>query len=77
MITKRANLQFQTILSAAHHSSLCLAQCFNIKTGKKEYVLCSHHLENGATVYRPLAKLFQGDPNNEITAPGSAQYKLI
>ena len=77
MITKRASLQFQTILTAAHHNSLCLTQCFNIKTGKKEYVLCSHHLENGAHVYQPLAKLFQGDPNNEVTAPGQAQYKLI
>ena len=77
MITKSANLQFQTILDAGHHNALCLAQCFNIKTGKKEYVLCAHHLENGTPVYHPLAKLFQGDPSNEITAPGAAKYKLI
>lgn len=77
MITKRATLQFQTLLAAADHNSLCVAECFNIKTGKKEFVLCAHHLENGAMQYRPLAKLFQGDPNNEVTSPGAAKYKLI
>lgn len=77
MISKRANLQFSTLLAAAQHKSLCVAECFSIKTGKKEYVLCSHHLENGAVVYNPLAKLFQGNPHNEVTPPGAAKYKLI
>jgi hypothetical protein len=77
MITKRAHLQFDTLIAAAQHESLCVAECFNIKTGKKEYVLCAHHLENGVVIYNPLAKLFQGNPNNEVTAPGQAQYKLI
>lgn len=77
MITKRASLQFSTLITAARHESLCLAECFNIKTGKKEFVLCSHHLENGVPQYQPLAKLFQGNPNNEVTPPGAAKYKLI
>lgn len=77
MITKRATLQFRAILAAAHHNSLCLARCSNIKTGKIEHVLCTHHIENGVSMYQPLAKLFQNNPNNEITPPGAAKYKLI
>lgn len=77
MVTKRATLQFRTILAAAHHNSLCLTQCSNIKTGKIEHVLCAHHIENGVSIYQPLAKLFQGNPSNEITPPGAAKYKLI
>lgn len=77
MITKRARLQFQLIASAGQSSTLCLAECYNLKTEKKEYVLCAHHLENGVSYYEPLAKLFKGNPFNEITPPGAAKYKLI
>jgi len=77
MITKRARLQFGTILHAAHNQTLCVTECQNRKTGKNEYVLCAHHMQNGTMHYSPLAKLFRGDPMNEVTPPGTAADKLI
>lgn len=77
MITKRANIQFATILAGARDQALCVTECFNIASGKREYVLCVHQLVDGAIEYQPLAKLFQGNPYNEVTPPGAAQYKLI
>ena len=77
MITKRASVQFAMLLDAAEEHSLCITECFNIASGKKEYVLCAHHMENGTEDYIPLAKLFKGNPLNEITPPGMAKYKLI
>lgn len=77
MITKRAHLQFMNIIDAAEHKQLCITECFNIKTGRPEYVLCTHELNQGTTLYVPMAKLFKGNPNNEITPPGAAKYILI
>lgn len=77
MITKRARLQFQNILVSAHNNGLCVAQCFNIASGKPEFVLCAHQLEDGVDTYTPLAKLFNTNPYTEITPPGAAKYKLI
>lgn len=77
MITKRAQLQFSSILSAAQMQALCIAKCFNITTGKPEYVLCAHSIIDSVEEYQPLAKLFQGNPFNEVTPPGASKYKLI
>jgi hypothetical protein len=77
MITKRARYQFAAVRDAATANSLCVAECFNIATGKTEYVLCAHEIVKGADTYIPLAKFFTGNPNNEITPPGMAKYKLI
>ena len=77
MITKRARLQFDTLLAAAEAHSLCVAKCYNIKTGKPEYVVCAHRVENGTEDYFPIAKMFASNPLGEITPPGASKYKLI
>ena len=77
MITKRAKLQFDNICAAANMQSLCVSECFNIATGKREYVLCSHTNTNSGVTFYPLAKLFNGNPNMEITPPNTAAYRLI
>lgn len=77
MITKRARAQFAMLVEAAQHQSLCVLECANITTGKPEFVLCAHYVENGVVEYKPLAKLFKGNPHNEVTAAGAAKYKLI
>lgn len=77
MITKRARMQFQNILFAADTQRLCVAKCFNIATGKPEYVLCAQQIVDGVDTYAPLAKLFNTNPYAEITPPGVAKHKLI
>lgn len=77
MITKRARMQYQNILFAANKQTLCVAECFNIATGKPEFVLCAQQIVNGVDTYAPLAKLFGANPYAEITPPGAAKYKLI
>ena len=77
MITKRARLQFNILLNAAQNQALCITECQNRKTGKTEYVLCAHHNSQNSHAFTPLAKLFRGNPMNEITPPGISADKLI
>ena len=78
MISKKARLLFDNVCAAAHEHELCLVECVDRKTGKKVNVLCSVSTEEGGTVLmQPLAKLFSGNPYNEVAPPGLDAPKLI
>jgi len=75
--SKKIRMTLGTIVDAAHDHRLCVAICEDRKTGKKVQVLCESYVENGSVQYNPVARLFSGNPHNEITPPGLAASKQI
>lgn len=75
MISKKARLLFGNVCAAAHKHELCLAECTDRRTGKKVNVICAA-TEDGVRL-RPLARLFSGNPYNEVAPPGLDAPKLI
>jgi len=76
-ISNRAKLTFDNIVISAQENRLCVAACTERRTGRKVYVVCESYVEDGATQFVPLARLFSGNPHNEITPPGLSAHKLI
>ena len=77
MISKKARLLFDHVCAAAHEHALCLAECTDRRTGKKVNVLCATSTEGGVVRMQPLARLFSGNPYNEVAPPGLDAPKLI
>ena len=77
MISKKARLLFDNVCAAAHEHALCLAECTDRRTGKKVNVLCVTSTEGGVVRMQPLARLFSGNPYNEVAPPGLDAPKLI
>ncbi len=74
---KRARMTFHNLTDCAREHTLVLAQCEDRKTGKKTYVVCEQYSDHGAIRFNPVARLFDGNPYNEITPPGMTAPKLI
>lgn len=68
---------FDNVCAAAHEHELCLAECTDRRTGKKVNVICAATTEDGVVRFRPLARLFSGNPYNEVAPPGLDAPKLI
>ena len=77
MISKKARLLFDNVCAAAHEHELCLAECTDRRTGKKVNVLCATSTEGGVVRMQPLARLFSGNPYNEVVPPGLDAPKMI
>lgn len=77
MISKKARLLFDNVCAAAHEHALCLAECTDRRTGKKVNVICATSTEGGVVRMQPLARLFSGNPYNEVAPPGLDAPKLI
>ncbi len=75
--SKKVKLTLGTIVEAGRENRLCIAACEDRKTGKPAYVLCETYVEHGAVQYNPVARLFTGNPHNEVTPPGLAANKQI
>ena len=76
MISKKSKLLFGAVCAAAQANELCLAECTDRRTGKKVNVICAT-TEDGVVRLRPLARLFSGNPYNEVAPPGLDAPKLI
>ena len=77
MISKKAHMIFNDICGAAQTNELCLVECTDRKTGKKVNVVCFAVTEGGSVQLHPLARLFSGNPHNEVAPPGVTSPKLI
>ena len=77
MISKKARLLFDNVCAAAHEHALCLAECTDRRTGKKANVLCATSTEGGVVCMQPLARLFSGNPYNEVVPPGLDAPEII
>ena len=68
---------FDEVHGAAQANELCLIECVDRKTGKKVNVICSVSAGGGTAYMQPLAKLFSGNPYNEVVPPGLDAPKMI
>jgi len=60
---------FDTLLAAAGANDLALVECHDTATGRPVYTVCAVHTECGEIVITPIAKLFDGNPYEELTGP--------
>ena len=60
---------FDTILNAAKNGDLALLECADAASGEKRSVVCAVNRDGTDFVFVPLAKLFIGNPYDELTPP--------
>lgn len=63
----KANLE--TIIRAAKDDNLSLVECTDKKTGKTVIALCAMSFEDGDYLIAPFAKMFDGNPYDELDPP--------
>lgn len=77
MIPKKAKLTFHALNEAAQEHRLVLTACKDIRTGKVVYVVAESVEIDGTISFNPLARLFPGNPHNEVTPVGMDAPKLM
>ena len=60
---------FKTLLRAARSGDLALMECSYTAGGSYVAVLCAVGWDGQEYILTPLAKLFSGDPYQEVTPP--------
>jgi hypothetical protein len=60
---------FHTMLKAAGNGDLALMECQDNASKKKVYVVCMVGRENGQYIFTPVAKMFDGNPYEEVNPP--------
>lgn len=60
---------FELIKRAADAGDLALMECTDAKTGAPVSVVCAVEVKNGEYTFIPLAKLFDGNPYEEVLPP--------
>lgn len=60
---------FSLILKAAKYGDLCLLDCQDKATGKTARVVCAVQRNETECIMVPLAKLFDGNPYDELNPP--------
>jgi hypothetical protein len=68
-IQKSDRQNFETILNAAKNGDLALLECADASSGEKRSVVCAVNRDGKDFVFVPLAKLFIGDPYDELSPP--------
>jgi hypothetical protein len=68
-IQKGDRQNFETILNAAKNGDLALLECADASSGEKRSVVCAVNRDGKDFVFVPLAKLFIGNPYDELTPP--------
>ena len=70
-LTKGEQKNLETIIQAAKDGNLALASCEDAKTGKKVAVVCAVNWVNGEFEFVPMARLFDGNPYDQLKPPGA------
>jgi len=61
---------FETLNQATLNGDVCIMECKDKKTGERVPVVCAvNRLANGEMEFAPLAKLFTGNPYDEVEPP--------
>lgn len=68
-IQKGDRRNFETMLEAAKNGDLALLECADAASGEKRSVVCAINRDSKDFVFVPLAKLFIGNPYDELTPP--------
>lgn len=64
----RAN--FETLQRASRQGDLCLVECRDAATGQPVFALCAVNYDGETVDLAPLARLFAGNPYEELVPPG-------
>jgi hypothetical protein len=68
-IPKGHKSNLKTIIRAANDANLCLMECTDKMTGAVVITLCAVGYENDKYIFYPLAKMFNGNPYDELNPP--------
>ena len=68
-IQKGDKRNFDTLLKAAKHGELALLECQDSSSGEARSVICAVNRDGEGFEFVPLAKLFSGNPYDEVTPP--------
>jgi len=60
---------FQTLSTAFDNDNVCLLECKDQKTGEFVPVICAVHMDGDEYVLTPFAKMFTGNPYEEVDPP--------
>lgn len=60
---------FETLQRAGRCDDLALAECTDVKTGARVAVVCAVQRSGDSVEMVPLAKMFDGDPYEEVLPP--------
>ena len=69
MITKGYKTNFATLKRAFAHGDVALMECTDTATGKPVITICAVNTINGEYEFTPLAKMFDGNPYEELSPP--------
>ncbi len=69
MITKGYRANFETLERAFKHGDVALMECTDAVTGKPVIAICAVNTVNGEYEFSPLAKMFDGNPYEELNPP--------
>lgn len=71
MITEGYKGNFETLKRAVKDGNIALMECTDSKTGQPVYTVCAVQRTSGSFEMVPLAKLFDGNPYEELTPPNA------
>ena len=69
MIPEGHSANFDTLKRAVEDNAVCLMECTDKITGKPVYTICAMNLVDGEIAMVPIAKLFDGNPYEELNPP--------
>lgn len=69
MITKEYKANFETLKKAFKNKAIALMECTDAETGKPVITVCAVNIVNGEYELIPLAKMFDGNPFEELLPP--------
>ena len=69
MIQQGYQINFETLRTASSNNDLALVECTDKKTGKPVIAICAIQLTDGEYNITPLAKMFDGNPYDELDPP--------
>ena len=69
-IQKGYKANFETMKAAFANGDVCIMECTDTTTKKPVIVICAAQREDdGDVTFVPLAKMFDGNPYNELEPP--------
>jgi len=68
-IKKEYKINFDTLKKACANGDLALLECTDVITGKPVIAICAVGRENDSYVFSPIAKMFDGNPSEELVSP--------
>lgn len=69
MIKEGYKHNFETLKVACRNGDLALLECTDKETGKEVVTICAVQKVNNEYIFTPLAKMFDGNPYEELNAP--------